>query len=260
MPEDISNAGRSPTTDAELFPSDEQLSQRTLWMTFLIVAGWSVLGLAGALPLYLIYTPCLAQSAPTATYIGAYSVLQDLSLIRLLQLLDDGPTTSIRLSLFSRDVNSSSRRNVEIRLIVLTIFAIVLALLPALYKTLKEFTRTVAYRERWLTVHCDGLEMGWLSARVAPGFRGWGEQRIKEFITKTGLSSSLDSQPSRNDASGSRRRRQRDTDLRREEEVNLEIDIQSLFSVVLVSIPVIRVDSMLIAWSMSSEKPEGWQS
>ncbi|KAL1738749.1 hypothetical protein HDZ31DRAFT_16821, partial [Schizophyllum fasciatum] len=89
VPTDVDDAGKSLKTDAELFPSDEQLSQRVLWISFLIVMGWSILALAGCLPLYLASLPCLADYSQ-ARYGGAYSTLQDLSLMRLLRMLDSG--------------------------------------------------------------------------------------------------------------------------------------------------------------------------
>ncbi|EEB95408.1 hypothetical protein MPER_05627, partial [Moniliophthora perniciosa FA553] len=88
--DDATKYGRSAHDDAKNFPSDEQLSQRILWIAFLIVLGWTILGLAGALPLYLINTPCLAKQPTTSEFGGSYSVLQDLSLMRLLELLDRG--------------------------------------------------------------------------------------------------------------------------------------------------------------------------
>ena len=80
-------------TDNEL-PVDGQFSQRVLWVCFLVVLGWSFLGLAGLLPLYLVNTPCLAQSIPQARFGGIYSVLQDLSLLRLLHLHEDENITT----------------------------------------------------------------------------------------------------------------------------------------------------------------------
>ena len=77
VPSDVSDAGRSPAKDAQLFPSDEQLSQRVLWICTLIVAGWTVLALAAFLPLYMVSTPCLADSVPPARFSGVYSALQE---------------------------------------------------------------------------------------------------------------------------------------------------------------------------------------
>ncbi|CDO75477.1 hypothetical protein BN946_scf184935.g13 [Trametes cinnabarina] len=233
LPSDVSDAGRSPAKDAVLFPSDEQLSQRVLWVCTLIAAGWTLLALAGFLPLYMVSTPCLADSVPKPHFTGAYSALQDLSLLRLLRLYDAGQVTTAD----ARGVNSLSRRAVvdgrdrthdaRIRIIIATVLAIVLGLLPVLWKILKEFSRLVAYRERWMDVRCQGLEMGWLSARHAPGFVGWGEQRLKDYLVKIGLSSSLDA----NDRNARSRRRRRAQEANLEERGAYEIDIQSLFSI-----------------------------
>lgn len=230
LPSDVSDAGRSLAKDAQLFPSDEQLSQRVLWICTLIVAGWTVLALAGFLPLYMISTPCLANSAPTSRFTGVYSVLQDMSLLRLLQLLDEGEVTTSNLSvLASREIvdGKDAAPNARIRLIIATVLAIVLGLLPVLWKILKEFNRTVAYRERWQEIRCQGLEMGWLGARQAPGFVGWGEKRLKDYLVKIGLSSLLDA----NERNARSRRRRRAQELNSEEKGDCEIDVQSLFSI-----------------------------
>jgi hypothetical protein len=221
-PRDVSDAGRSPARDAELFPSDEQLSQRTLWDAFIIVLGLAILGLCGALPLYLVSTPCLADSAPPASYHGIYSTLQDLSLLRLLRLLDNGQVTST--GLHSRE--SVNGKQVRTRIIILTVLAIVLGVLPALHKLIKEFNRTVAYRHRWLEIRCEQQDLGWLSIRHAPGFRTWGEKQLKDFLLQGGLSSSLDS---------TRRPRGsrfwNGTELSHSDETFPEVDIQNLFTI-----------------------------
>ncbi|KAI8990545.1 hypothetical protein BD414DRAFT_413825 [Trametes punicea] len=229
IPWDVSDVGRSPAKDAVLFPSDEQLSQRVLWVCTIVAGGWTVLALAGFLPLYMVSTPCLADSAPRPHYTGVYSALQDLSLLRLLRLLDAGQVTTVdldnRLSLSPRAV--VNRTDARVRTIIATVLAIALGLLPALWLILREFNRLVAYRERWIEVRCQGLEMGWLSARRAPGFVGWGEKRLKDYLVKIGLSSSLDL----NDRNARSRRRRRAQELNNEERGSYEIDIQSLFSV-----------------------------
>ena len=170
-----------------------------------------------------------------------YSTLQDLSLLRLLKFLDDAnnsTTTRTAIAVQSRAIVnvSDASANARIRLIVLTCLVLVLGLLPALWKILKEFDRLVAYRKRWIDVRCEGKELGWLSVRAAPGFVGWGEKRLKDFIIKTGLSSSLESNGGRarnwNGAgNGTRRRQTDDAQFSRGEEANLDIDIQALFSI-----------------------------
>ncbi|KAI0073700.1 hypothetical protein K474DRAFT_1666269 [Panus rudis PR-1116 ss-1] len=257
---------RSPSKDAHLFPSDEALSQRTLWVCLLIVLGWSLLGLAGLLPLYMVETPCLRDSAAgDARFVGAWSLLQDMSLLRVLKLLDEGDasvdvvgspsssfvagfgnTSTLNLNALQtreivngKDYTSTART----RLIILTIFTIVLSVLPVLYKIIKEFNILVAHRKRWVDVKCAGMEMGWLSAKLMPGFQGWGEKRVKEFVVKCGLSSELESgDVTGNGVTGNggrgggarsrrRRRRRQAEEWSSEEKANLEVDVTALFSI-----------------------------
>ncbi|TCD68080.1 hypothetical protein EIP91_011533 [Steccherinum ochraceum] len=228
VPTDVDDTGKSVEKDAELFPSDEQLMQRTLWVCLLIAMGWSLLALAGLLPLYTVSTPCLAHSANPASFTGVYSVLQDLSLLRLLQLLDNSSvTTTSGTVLVSREIvdGHDYAPTVRTRVIILTVLAIVLGLLPMLWKVLHEFTRLANFRYRWMVVRCHNQEMGWLSARYNPGFVGWGEKKLKTFIQKAGLSVALES-PEGSRTRSSRRRMERD-----EESARLEIDVQSLFTI-----------------------------
>ncbi len=193
---------------------------------------WSILGLAGFLPLYMVNTPCLAHSTPPPRFTGAYSVLQDLSLLRLLRLLDNrsiGPQETFAL----REIIDGTYRapGARTRVIIATVLAIVLGVLPVLWKIIREFNRLVAYRERWTDVHCQGYELGWLSSKSAPGFSGWGEKRLKEFLVKTGLSSTLET----NENGNGRTRRQRraaQEEWNTTEQGNLEVDVRSLFSIV----------------------------
>lgn len=236
MPSDVSDAGTSPSRDAELFPSDEALSQRTLWLCLIIVAIWSVIGAAGMLPLYIVSTPCLAESAAPSRFTGVYSTLQDISLLRLLQLLDSGNVTTVNLvtPLIAREIVNGKELSPDVRtrIIIVTALAIALGVIPVLWKLLREFNKLVAYRNRWIEVKCQGQEMGWLSARDAPGFTGWGEKRLKDFIMKAGLSASLDSTTDiRNGNRGTTRRRRAVQEWSNEEKANLEIDVQTLFSV-----------------------------
>ncbi len=228
IPSDVSDAGRSTVRDAQLFPSDEALSQRTLWICLLVVIGWSILGLVGFLPIYVVGTPCLAHSFRPSKFTGAYSVLQDLSLLRLLHLLDDGSVTA-NSNILSREIANGIDLSPEARtrIIIITVLTIVLGVLPVLWKLIKEFNKLVGYRRHWVEVRCQGIEMGWLSARVAPGFIGWGERRLKDYIVRIGLSASLDAQ----DETRRNRRTRRNHEWSVEARGNLEIDIQSLFSI-----------------------------
>ena len=241
LPEDVQDAGTNAAIDAQLFPSDEELTQRILYIALLICMGWSILALGGALPLYLINVPCLARSAAQTYTYGGYSAVYDLSLLRLLQLLDDREiTTTTNLQLASATqlatraiVNGQDLTdNTRIRIIVLTAILIAFGLIPALWKILHEFNTVVKFRKRWMKVKCANNEMGWLSASKAPGFVGWGERRLKNYLLKAGLSSKLES------ASESRReKRDRERRLmeRNSSGEGQEIDIESLFSIGFVS-------------------------
>ncbi|EIW86933.1 hypothetical protein CONPUDRAFT_115821 [Coniophora puteana RWD-64-598 SS2] len=187
--EDVSNAGQSMAEDAQLFPSDEELSQRTLWTSFLVVLSWSLAGLAGAIPLYTVNIPCLAQSNGPALYTGVFSVLQDLSLLRLLRSIDNLQLASQSYLALAHLNPAESMSIPHTRIIVLACLAVVATMLPALYLTLKEFRVIVALRKRWLDIRCGGRDMGWLSADNAPGLAGMGEQSLKEYLVKLGLRS-----------------------------------------------------------------------
>ncbi|CCL98103.1 uncharacterized protein FIBRA_00097 [Fibroporia radiculosa] len=225
-----SRSGKSVARDRddEYFPSDEELTLRVLWTCVLIISGWAFLGIAGLLPLYLVATPCIAHSISPFQYAGQYSTLQDLSLLRILHLLD-GSTNVQDLMVRATVASLDTAPYVRIRLIVLTILAIVLFLWPALWAIMREYNKLVAYRDRWVNERCHGVEMGWLSARRAPGLVGWGEKRLKEFIVKAGLSSSLEVHEKTNGQS--KRRRRRTQDWSEAEKDSLGVDIQSLFSV-----------------------------
>ncbi|KAH8992407.1 hypothetical protein EDB92DRAFT_1857796 [Lactarius akahatsu] len=224
--------------DARKFPSDEELSQRTLWFCFLIVLGWSILGLAGALPLYIISMPCLADTAPTPRFLGGYSTLLDLSLMRVLQLFDNREISTPNNAIVLEVINGHDLEwRARLRVIILTALLIVVGLIPALVKILREYGKLLAFRRKWTDVHMQGKEMGWISAREAPGFVGWGEKRLKDFILRTGLSSSLDfSAEPASSGTGRRRRSGRPWHstpyMYSEEDVGLEVDILSLFTIV----------------------------
>ena len=204
--------------DARLFPSDEELSQRTLWTCLIIVLGWSLVSLGGALPIYLVSTPCLARSAGDPQFTGVYSTIQDLSLLRLLQLLEDTNTG---------DLAPKARQ----RILILAVLTATVAVLPALYKILKEISNLVAFRKRWLEIRCADMEMGWLSARKAPGFAGWGEKRVKDYFVKIGLSSSLGGPSRSNNRQQQFQLGRSRTFVQNFQGPGFEVDVQSLFTI-----------------------------
>ncbi|KAJ7234307.1 hypothetical protein B0H12DRAFT_1142976 [Mycena haematopus] len=236
VPSDVADMGKSPAEDAALFPADEQLSQRAIWIAFLIALGWTFLGLGGALPLYMVSTSCIADLPNTATFGGAFSTLEDLSLMRLLRALDSNQfNVSTANLLETRSTNvKSDPEHLRVRVIVLTVLVLVLALLPALYKIIRELNRLISYRNRWAALRCEGKQLGWLSARKAPGFAGWGEQRVKDFVVKSGLSSGMQGGSLQNGTNGSRRRREEgdeDREPNQEEKDALQVDITNIFSI-----------------------------
>lgn len=195
MPADVSDLGDSPAGDARLFPSDDELIQRTIWLAFILVLGFTAIALVVALPLYMVSTPCTGDTGPYSTYGGQWSALQDLSLLRLLQLLKQGninthsPVSPLhnalqrRLTVDGKDYAHTAR----IRLIVLTVLLLVVAVFPALIKILREFNKLLAYHRRWAAIRCDGLEMGWLSVSRAPGLKRMGEAQVKALFQRTGM-------------------------------------------------------------------------
>lgn len=235
IPSDPSDPGAA---DARKFPSDEELSQRTLWCCFVMVLGWTILGLAGALPLYIISMPCIADTAPTPRYLGGYSTLLDLSLMRVLQLFDNREVSTPRNATVLEVINGQDLKwRARVRVIILTGLLIVIGLIPALVKILREYGKLLAFRRKWTDVHLQGKEMGWISAREAPGFVGWGEKRLKDYILRTGLSSSLDfSAEPASSGTGRRGRSGRPWHttpyMYSEEDVGLEVDVLSLFTIV----------------------------
>ncbi|KAF9444596.1 hypothetical protein P691DRAFT_796399 [Macrolepiota fuliginosa MF-IS2] len=242
---DVHDAGRSVGRDAQLFPSDEQLNQRSLWVSLLITTGWSVLALGGALPIYLVGLPCNTQLPSHAIFTGGYSTLQDLSLLRLLRLFDERGIRTTNLDGLSQRAiigDESDPVNARVRIIILTAIALALGVLPALWKILREFNNLVEYRKRWLQVKCEGKDLGWLSVKDAPGFRNWGEKRFKTFIKTIGLTSGMDDDE-RDDQrarrsngraiprDGVRQPRRKDEEVPLYRDDNVEIDVQSLFSI-----------------------------
>ena len=210
-------------------------------MALKITLGWSIVALGGVIPLYLINTPCNADFPSPAVFgQGGYSTLSDISLIRLLRLFDSGNATSeelfSRLSLLDDD----DPFHAHIRVIVLTILTILFGLLPALIAVVREFNAIVAYRRRWLQVRCQRKDLGWLSARKAPGFATWGEKQFKDYLVKIGLSSTLGDATKQN-GNGHRararngekrtRRREEEQPLNLNDDIDADVDVQSLFSI-----------------------------
>lgn len=212
MPDAVLNSVDFNLNSAQ-FPSDERLAQRTLWHTFIIVCFWSIVGLGGALPAYLVRTPCVAHVLSNDALGGRFSTMQDLSLFRLLILLDH---------------DASTAPNIRTRIIIVGALVVAVVIVSAL-RFLYEFNRVIIHRRRWLDIKCGGVEMAWLSLADARGFSGWNENVLKEYLVTIGLSQGFkdDSGDQSNImtsdfALGERPSKRKD----------LEIDVQNLFSIV----------------------------
>lgn len=200
-------------SDLAQFPSDERLAQRTLWHTFVLVCFWSIVGLGGALPAYLVRTPCVAHVLGNDILGGRFSTMQDLSLFRLLVLLDhDVPTAP----------------NIRTRIIIVGALAVAVVVISASI-FLYEFNRIVIYRRRWLDIRCGGVEMAWLSLADARGFAGWNENALKDYLVKIGLSQGFKDDGANQSNTMASDFVLGERPLRRKD---LEIDVQNLFSIV----------------------------
>jgi calcium permeable stress-gated cation channel len=149
----------------------------------------------------MVNLPCLAHSTPQSVGGGVLSTLQDLSLLRLLQVLGDEMGISSQALLAASSQTTSSLIsghadggpfNARIRVIILTIFTLVLAVAPALIKILREYRKMAKHRKLWLEIRCSNMEIGWLSVSRAPGFTGWSETQMKQFLFQSGLGPTLD--------------------------------------------------------------------
>jgi calcium permeable stress-gated cation channel len=251
--------GQAVSDPAQLFASDEQLAQRTLWIVFLICLAWSFIALAIALPIYLVQTPCLPTSGPYTQYGGRYGTLNDLSLSRLLRMLDNGQINGAsqgKASFLRRllDQNGNDLApNAYGRLIAICVIIIVLAILPALWKLWKEFHALAAYHKEWDQGRCERYEIAYLSCGTgnsrllgnrggAWGWRGWGEGKVKAFFRKTGLGGGAglrDRHLAVSESTGlltpqeseGRRRRNQPSPGSSEEKADAEINVTSVFSV-----------------------------
>jgi len=199
--------------------------------------------LAGALPLYLVKTPCVADTANSAHFGGQYSTLLDLSLLRLLNLLDNkeintGSTGFVILARRAIVNGNDVKHSTQIRLIILVVLVVVIAAIPATIKLLREFTKLVNHRKLWLDFRCENIEMGWLSKRDAPGFDAWGENQLKDYLLDIGLSQGFrnSEEPPNGNASGvglsSRSNRSGRSNKLSEEKAQPGIDVQGLFTIV----------------------------
>jgi len=253
--------GQAVSDPAQLLASDEQLAQRTLWIVFLICLVWSFIALAIALPIYLVETPCLPTSDPQTQYGGRYGTLNDLSLLRLLRMLDsgqiNGTSQAKRSSILWRRLLDQNGNDLAPdaygRIIAICVIIVVLAIFPTLWKLWKEFNALAGYYKEWNQGRCENYEMAYLSCGTgnsrllgnrggAWGWRGWGEGKVKAFFRKAGLGGGSGLRagpvattegfdvPSPRENEG-RRQRVQPSPGSSEEKADAEVNITSVFSV-----------------------------
>ena len=92
--------------------------------------GLSILGLAGALPLYLISLPCLAKGAPAPRYLGGYLILQDLSILWVLQLFDNHDISTQSNNSVLEIVNGKDLKDHARVRVIVALCLLLLALFP----------------------------------------------------------------------------------------------------------------------------------
>jgi len=155
----------------------------------------SMVALATCLPLFLVNTPCLADTSPRSVYGGRLGSLNDLSILRLLDSLDPAPDSP---SMFPKQQDLASRAlpgtirpvitSARTRLIILVVITIVGMVLPALWIILRALNVMLKVRERWLNDVCDGEEIWWLPLRSIsrPG-RTMSEADVQRMAEKHGL-------------------------------------------------------------------------
>jgi hypothetical protein len=127
---------------------------------------------------------------------GATGSFTDLSILRLLDAINpaasrdasssDSISSSILSELvsFASDPNSvTNPPNAHTRLLILTILLPLITTLPGLFTVVRAFSGLIAHRNKFLTVTCAGLDMGFLPC---PN-EGLGEERVREVLRERGL-------------------------------------------------------------------------
>jgi hypothetical protein len=167
---ELSSAATAPAHMLN-FPSDEELHLRFLYTVAKVVVVWMLAALCIGLPVLVAGVPSLQSRGSSSMLLaGRYSALDNVSIIRLLRAHDDGLVSSTRA-----------------RLIVLTVFSIALPLFLLVFVVRREIDLVTKNRRNFVSQTCEGLQMGWLSAKRARGFRGVSESEIRRLFSQWGL-------------------------------------------------------------------------
>lgn len=142
----------------------------------------------------MINVPCGATIR--SRFGGATGSLTDLSILRLLDAInplattESTPSNSASSSLltelvsFAETPNSTTNpANAHTRLLILTILVPLITTLPGLFTVIRGFSGLIAHRNKFLTVTCAGLDMGFLPFPSD----GLGEERFREVLRERGL-------------------------------------------------------------------------
>lgn len=153
----------------------------------------SLVALAVPLPLFLVDTPCLAQTSPSNYLGGRLGSLTDLSLLRLLNSLDPAPESptrdaSIQLLLYHRykralpQTIGPALSSARVRLIVLLALIGLLSVVGGLWIIARAYASTAKKREGFEQQTCGGLDMVLVEADTAPGWKGMSEERLRKLL------------------------------------------------------------------------------
>ena len=161
----------------------------------------SLLALAGGLPLLTAGVPCLSHTSPPNMLSGRLGTLTDLSLLRLLNALDPSPestttSTMLRLPPYIRSMSPFSLlhpralmstvapaiSSARVRLIILLVLIALFCCFGGLFTVARAYAAFAKYRKNFETQILGGLDMVVISAKDAPGWRGWSEETLKKWL------------------------------------------------------------------------------
>ena len=196
-----------PTLSSSIPLSEGQQSLHTMYAALKLASLAGLLALAGGLPLIIAGVPCLSKTAPPNSLGGRLGTLTDLSLLRLLDALDPSPgsiQTSNRLHLppYSRSPQASligsiyaliHRRaltstiapaitSARTRLIIIMVLIALFSCFGGLFVVARLYAGFARYRKRFEEEICGGLDMVVISAKDAPGWKGWSEEGLKKWL------------------------------------------------------------------------------
>ena len=167
-----------------------QASLRVIFAAMKLAAISSVAALAGALPIIIAGVPCLSQTAPQNRLGGRLGSLTDLSLLRLLDARDPSPDSAnisnyLRLPMYRRALSSTVRSAIgsaRVRLIILLVIIVIISVGGGLFIIARAYSAFANSREEFESEVCHGLDMIFVSAIRAPGWKEKSEERLSKSL------------------------------------------------------------------------------